>query len=67
MIYKPLPQQPFNSIFRFMQGYHDIAVTFLRVVGEDLAFCLLEQLSINHIRFVPSYTSFSYLLVSMDG
>lgn len=39
-----------NPQLHYYQGYHDIAVTFLRVVGEDLAFCLLEKLSVNHIR-----------------
>lgn len=39
-----------NPELHYYQGYHDIAVTLLRVVGEDLAMVLLEQLSINHIR-----------------
>ena len=34
----------------YYQGYHDIAVTLLRVVGEDLATALLDQLSDTHIR-----------------
>jgi len=54
-----LQQQLTNIIMRvlcrhpelhYYQGYHDIAVTLLRVVGEELAFSLLEQLSTNHIR-----------------
>ena len=32
------------------QGYHDIAVTFLLVTGEDLATALLEQLSLHALR-----------------
>lgn len=34
------------------QGYHDICVTFLLVVGEDLAFALVDKLSLNHLRYV---------------
>eukprot|EP00794_Sanderia_malayensis_P019008 gene19008-20920_t len=39
-----------NQELHYYQGYHDIAVTLLRVVGEDLAVALLEQLSLHHIR-----------------
>ena len=38
-----------HSVF---QGYHDICVTFLLVVGEDLAFALVDKLSLNHLRSV---------------
>lgn len=34
----------------YYQGYHDICVTFLLVVGEDVAFALVEKLSMNHLR-----------------
>lgn len=34
----------------YYQGYHDICVTFLLVVGEDLAFALVDKLSLNHLR-----------------
>ncbi|XP_048576845.1 TBC1 domain family member 20 isoform X2 [Nematostella vectensis] len=34
----------------YYQGYHDIAVTLLLVVGEDLATALLEQLSLHQLR-----------------
>ncbi|KAJ8303015.1 hypothetical protein KUTeg_019411 [Tegillarca granosa] len=34
----------------YYQGYHDICVTFLLVVGEDLAFALVDTLSLNHLR-----------------
>lgn len=33
---------------RYYQGYHDVAVTFLLVVGEEVAFAVMEQLSTNH-------------------
>eukprot|EP00112_Aurelia_sp_Birch-Aquarium-sp1_P022679 Seg649.2 transcript_id=Seg649.2/GoldUCD/mRNA.D3Y31 product="TBC1 domain family member 20" protein_id=Seg649.2/GoldUCD/D3Y31 len=39
-----------NPELHYYQGYHDVAVTLLRVVGEDLAMALLEQLSLHHIR-----------------
>ncbi|XP_059473716.1 TBC1 domain family member 20 [Neocloeon triangulifer] len=34
----------------YYQGYHDVAVTFLLVVGEDKAFYILEKLSTEHLR-----------------
>ncbi|XP_067625601.1 TBC1 domain family member 20 [Eurosta solidaginis] len=33
---------------RYYQGYHDVAVTFLLVVGEVVAFAVMEELSTNH-------------------
>ncbi|CAH0556854.1 unnamed protein product [Brassicogethes aeneus] len=35
---------------RYYQGYHDVAVTFLMVVGEAVAFSIMEKLSTNHLR-----------------
>lgn len=32
------------------QGYHDVAVTFLLVVGEAVAFRIMEKLSTHHLR-----------------
>lgn len=34
---------------RYYQGYHDVAVTFLLVVGEEIAFHVMEILSTNHL------------------
>ncbi|XP_052816500.1 TBC1 domain family member 20-like [Mya arenaria] len=34
----------------YYQGYHDICVTFLLVAGENLAFALVDKLSLNHLR-----------------
>ena len=34
------------------QGYHDIVVTFLLVVGEDYTFALMDKLSQNHLKWV---------------
>ncbi|KAH8272174.1 hypothetical protein KR018_005667, partial [Drosophila ironensis] len=33
---------------RYYQGYHDVAVTFLLVVGEKVAYAIMEQLSTTH-------------------
>ncbi|XP_060518889.1 TBC1 domain family member 20 [Cylas formicarius] len=35
---------------RYYQGYHDVAVTFLLVVGEAVAFRIMEKLSTGHLR-----------------
>ncbi|XP_049822506.1 TBC1 domain family member 20 isoform X2 [Aethina tumida] len=35
---------------RYYQGYHDVAVTFLLVVGEAVAFRIMEKLSTHHLR-----------------
>lgn len=32
-----------------LQGYHDVAITFLLVVGEEVAFHVMEILSTNHL------------------
>lgn len=37
------------DILRLLQGYHDVAVTFLLVVGEEIAFHVMEILSTNHL------------------
>ncbi|XP_076469786.1 TBC1 domain family member 20-like isoform X2 [Babylonia areolata] len=34
----------------YYQGFHDICVTFLLVVDEDMAFALVEKLSLSHLR-----------------
>lgn len=34
----------------YYQGYHDICITFLLAVGDELAFALVEQLSLSHLR-----------------
>lgn len=49
---------------RYYQGYHDVAVTFLLVVGEDVAFSIMEILSTNHLRdcMEPTMDKTSHLL-----
>lgn len=49
---------------RYYQGYHDVAITFLLVVGEELAFRIMEKLSTNHLRdcMEPTMEKTSYLL-----
>lgn len=34
---------------KYYQGYHDVAVTFLLVVGEEVAFHVMEKLSTDHL------------------
>lgn len=34
---------------KYYQGYHDVAVTFLLVVGDEIAFHVMEILSTNHL------------------
>lgn len=41
--------------FLTFKGYHDVAVTLLLVVGEDLATALLEQLSLHQLRYFLLY------------
>lgn len=36
-------------MFDICQGYHDVAITFLLVVGEEVAFHVMEILSTNHL------------------
>uniref|UniRef100_A0A1B6CZ04 Rab-GAP TBC domain-containing protein n=1 Tax=Clastoptera arizonana TaxID=38151 RepID=A0A1B6CZ04_9HEMI len=49
---------------RYYQGYHDVAVTFLLVVGEDVAFQIMERLSTDHLRpcMEPTMEKTSHLL-----
>lgn len=41
-----------NPQLHYYQGYHDIVVTFLLVVGERLATALVEKLSTHHLRYL---------------
>ena len=34
----------------YYQGYHDVAITFLLVVGEHLGYRIMERLSVSHLR-----------------
>ncbi|XP_018572328.1 TBC1 domain family member 20 [Anoplophora glabripennis] len=49
---------------RYYQGYHDVAVTFLLVVGEVIAFRIMEKLSTYHLRecMEPTMEKTSYRL-----
>ena len=40
----------YNFVVVLFQGYHDIVVTFLLVVGKDLSYALVDQLSTHHLR-----------------
>ncbi|XP_045469917.1 TBC1 domain family member 20 [Harmonia axyridis] len=35
---------------KYYQGYHDVAITFLLVVGEVIAFRIMERLSTDHLK-----------------
>ena len=41
-----------NPQLHYYQGYHDIVVTFLLVVGERMAIAIVETLSNHHLRWV---------------
>lgn len=41
-----------NPQLHYYQGYHDIVVTFLLVLGERIATPLVEKLSTHHLRLV---------------
>lgn len=49
---------------RYYQGYHDVAVTILLVVGEDAAFQIMKVLSTNHLKdfMEPTMEKTQYLL-----
>jgi hypothetical protein len=47
----------------YYQGYHDICVTFLLVLGEDLAFATLNVLSLQHLRYGKHLAELSFLSV----
>jgi len=34
----------------YYQGYHDVAITFLLVVGEELGYRIVERLSVSHLK-----------------
>lgn len=40
-----------NPQLHYYQGYHDIVITFLLVVGDRLATALVEKLSTHHLRY----------------
>jgi len=39
-----------NPHLHYYQGYHDVAITFLLVVGEELGFQIVERLSVSHLK-----------------
>jgi hypothetical protein len=39
-----------RPLLHYYQGYHDVAITFLLVVGEELAFRIMERLSESHLK-----------------
>ena len=37
--------------YNVLQGFHDIVVTFLLVVGEDMTFAIMNKLCQKHLRY----------------
>jgi len=46
LIVRVLVAQP---TLHYYQGYHDVAITFLLVVGEHIGFQIMERLSVSHL------------------
>jgi len=47
LIVRVLMAQP---SLHYYQGYHDVAITFLLVVGEHIGFQIMEKLSVSHLQ-----------------
>jgi len=45
-----------------LQGFHDIVVTFLLVVGEDLTFAIMNKLCQNHLRYAKLHSGSTHRL-----
>ena len=48
----------------YPKGYHDVAITFLLVVGEVLGYHIMQRLSISHLKefMAPTMDKTTYLL-----
>jgi hypothetical protein len=48
----------------YYQGYHDVAITFLLVVGEVYGYHIMQRLSISHLKefMAPTMDRTTYLL-----
>lgn len=55
-----------NPQLHYYQGYHDIVVTFLLVVGDRLATALVEKLSTHHLRYSETQPGERSCCVSCD-
>lgn len=53
-----------NPQLHYYQGYHDIVVTFLLVLGERLATALVEKLSTHHLRCFLLYFQLIFFFFS---
>ena len=47
LIVRVLVSQP---SLHYYQGYHDVAITFLLVVGEHIGYHIMEKLSVSHLK-----------------
>ena len=48
--------------FLNFQGFHDICVTFLLILGQDLSFLVVNALSKSHLRLVCSISALVTIL-----
>lgn len=48
----------------YYQGYHDVAITFLLVVGEEMGYHIMERLSTSHLKdfMAPTMERTTFLL-----
>lgn len=53
-----------HRTLHYYQGYHDVAITFLLVVGEVLGYHIMQRLSISHLKefMAPTMDRTTYLL-----
>jgi len=53
-----------HPTLHYYQGYHDVAITFLLVVGEVLGYHIMQRLSISHLKefMAPTMDKTTYLL-----
>lgn len=52
-----------NPQLHYYQGYHDVAVSLLLVVGERMAIAMLDTLSNYHLRFCTRFLQYQ----NVDG
>lgn len=55
-VFKRLSEYLLLSMF-FLQGFHDVVVTFLLVIGEDLTYAVMDKLTQKHLRYVVGKSS----------
>ena len=53
-----------DKTLHYYQGYHDVAITFLLVVGEDMGYHILQRLTLTHLKefMAPTMERTTYLV-----